>query len=411
MISSLRRRCLLAGALGGAASLVSPRGVRAQSRPLRLGVLTDLSGPYRADTGRGSVVAAELAVEDGKREAPDLRAEVIAADFAAQPERGIAQARSWLEHDEVDVILDVPVSTVALAVARLVQDADKLALISGAASADLTGPDCGSNHAHWTYDTWSQAAGTGRALVADGGDSWFFITTDDAFGHKLEADTTEFVIAAGGQVLGHYVTPFPGTDFSAAVISAVASGAKVVGMANAGADSAACLRQAAEFGVTLAGNQRIAGLLLSLAVVHEVGLAIARGLVVTETFYWDLDDQSRALSARFASRLGGQKPSSVNAGVYSAALHYLRAVASLGADAARSGRTAMQRMKAMPVKDAALQGVLRVDGRMVHPMYLFQVKTPMEQRYPWDLYTLRRTIPPERAFRPLDQGGCPLVRI
>jgi branched-chain amino acid transport system substrate-binding protein len=255
------------------------------------------------------------------------------------------------------------------------------------------------------------AAGTGRALVAEGGKSWFFITTDDAFGHRLQDDTAAFVTQAGGEVLGTFATPFPNDDFSAALVEAVASRAAVIGLANAGTDAIACVRQAGQFSVT-SGGQRLAGLLFQMTDVHAVGLDQARGLVTTEAFYWDLNDPSRAFASRFEAAGGGGKPGMVHAGCYSATLHYLRAVAAMGAPAARaSGRAVLDRMKAMPTDDPLFgHGVLRLDGRHVHDMYLFQVKTPMESRYPWDYYTLRHVIPAAEAFRPMAAGGCPMIK-
>jgi branched-chain amino acid transport system substrate-binding protein len=375
-------------------------------------VLTDMTGPYAANTGLGSVIGARLAAEDFMKANPGIRVEVLQGDFQNKPDIGSAMARGWLDQQGVDMILDVPVSSVALAVADLVREKDKVALFTGPATASLTGDRCGPNHVHWTYDTWALAAGTARALVADGGDTWFFVTADYAFGHALERDTAEFVKQAGGRVLGAARTPFPGTsDFSSFLVQAQASRAKVIGLANAGADTVTCIKQAAEFGLTRRGV-RLAGLLFQIADVHAVGLQAGQGLVLTEAFYWDMNDATRAFSARVAPQLGGQKPSMIHAGGYSAVLHYLKACAALGADRAKaSGREVVQRMKATPTEDPLFgRGEVRADGRKVHDMYLFQVKSPQESRHPWDYYSLRRTIPATEAFRPLDQGGCPLVR-
>ncbi len=408
MTHGLGRRAALAGTIA-AASLASR--ARAQGAALRIGVLTDLTGPYAIDTRHGSLVAARLAVDDARRDGLGARVELIEGDHGGKPARAAAIAADWIERRDVAMILDVPMSDAAREVVKLVSAHDRVALFSGAASADLTGADCGANHAHWTYDTWALAAGTGRALVAEGGKSWFFITSDYEFGHKLEADTAAFVTAAGGEVLGNFATPFPTEDFSAALVEAVASRASVIALANAGSDAIACVRQAGQFSVT-SGGQRLAGLLFQLPDVHAVGLEQARGLVTTEAFYWDRNDASRAFAARFEAGGGGGKPGMVHAGCYSATLHYLRAVAALGLDAARaSGRAVIERMKAIPTDDLLFgRGVLRLDGRHVHDMYLFEVKTPMESRYDWDYYKLRRVIPAAEAFRPITQGGCPLVR-
>jgi branched-chain amino acid transport system substrate-binding protein len=282
MTYGIGRRAMVVGTAASAISFAA----RAQSAPLRIGVLTDLTGPYAIDTGHGSIVAARLAVDDAMRAGLDVRVELIEGDHGGKPERAAAIAAEWIETRDVAMILDVPMSDAAREVVKLVSAHDRVALFSGAASAELTGAGCGANHAQWTYDTWALAAGTGRALVADGGKSWFFITADYEFGHKLQEDTAAFVTGAGGEVLGNVSTPFPTEDFSAALVEAVASRASVIGLANAGADAVACVRQAGQFSVT-SGGQRLAGLLFQLPDVHAVGLDQARGLVTTEAFYWD----------------------------------------------------------------------------------------------------------------------------
>lgn len=412
MPSTMERRTLLLGGAAGAAGLATARAARAQAAPIRIGVMTDMSGPYAANTGPGSVVGARLAAEDFMRANPGIRVEVVQGDFQNKPDVGAALARSWLDQQGVDVILDVPVSSVALAVAGLVREKDRVALFTGPATADLTGAGCGPNHAHWTYDTWALAACTGRALVADGGDAWFFITADYAFGHALERDTAEFVRAAGGRVLGTARTPFPGTaDFSSFLLQAQSSRAKIIGLANAGADTVNCIKQAAEFGLTRRGA-RLAGLLFQIADVHAVGLEAAQGLVLTEAFYWDMNEGTRAFSARVAPQLNGQKPSMIHAGAYSAVAHYLKGCAALGVERAKaSGRAVMGWMKANPTDDPLFgRGQVRADGRKLHDMYLFQVKSPQESRHPWDYYTLRQTTPAAEAFRPVGQGNCAMVR-
>ncbi|PZW42119.1 amino acid/amide ABC transporter substrate-binding protein (HAAT family) [Humitalea rosea] len=407
-----RRQTLIAGA---AAALAVPAigPARAQAaKVIRLGVLTDLNGPYAGNTGKGSVVGTRLAAEDFMKAHPDIQVEVIQGDFQNKPDVGLAMARDWIDRQGIDAIVDVPVSSVALAVAGLVTDKDKVALFTGPATATLTGTACGPNHVHWTYDTWSLAAGTGRALVADGGDSWFFITADYAFGHALEGDTANFVRQAGGRVLGTVRTPFPGTtDFSSFLQQAKSSGAKIIGLANAGTDTVNCIKQAAEFGITRRGV-RLAGLLFQLSDVHAVGLEAAQGLTLTEAFYWDMNEGTRAFSARVAPQLNGQKPSMIHAGGYSAVAHYLKGVAGLGYDASKaSGRAVVDWMKATPTDDALFgQGQVRADGRKIHEMHLFQVKAPGESKHPWDYYKLVRSLPAADAFRPMSEGGCPLVR-
>jgi branched-chain amino acid transport system substrate-binding protein len=408
MRQEMSRRMLI----GGAGSLFAARSSRAQTAPLRLGVLTDMSGPYAQNTGAGAVRAAQMAVADFARDGGGaVPVDIIAADNRSQAALSAEVATNWLNELGVSLILDVPGSDAAERVASLVRDRDRVAIFSGAGSTRLTGRLCSPNHVHWTYDTWALAHGTGRTLVENGGKSWFFITADYEFGHRLEEETTGFVERAGGSVLGRYVVPFPGADFSDAVVQAVASGADVIGLANAGADAVKCVEQAAAFGVT-AGGQRIAGLLFQASDVHEVGLDQARGLVTTEAFYWDRDEASRAFASRFAPNAGDAKPGMDHAGVYSATLHYLKAVSSLGIDAARgSGRTVVERMKAIPTDDPLFgRGSIRADGRKLHDMYLFQVKTPMEARSAWDVYRPLSVIPAAEAFRPMADGGCPMVR-
>jgi branched-chain amino acid transport system substrate-binding protein len=409
MIMHTNRRGLLTG--GGAiavSALAAPTVVAQPVRTVRIGVLTDMAGPYAGNTGMGSVVGAKLAAEDFMAANPGFRVEVIQADFQNKPDIGLATAREWLDRQGVDAILDVPVSSVALAIGGLAKEKDKVALFTGPATAALTGANCGPNHVHWTYDTWSLAAGTGRALVADGADTWFFITADYAFGHALENDTAGFVKEAGGRVLGSVRTPFPGTtDFSSYLVQAQASRAKVIGLANAGSDTVTCLKQAAEFGITRRGT-RLAGLLFQITDVHALGLQAAQGLALTEAFYWDMNEGTRAFSARFAPQMNGFKPGMIHAGGYSAVLHYLKARAALGDNA--SGLAAVNWMKANGTEDPLFgRGTVRADGRKVHDMYLFRVKSPDESKHPWDYYAPVRTIPPEQAFRPMQGGGCALV--
>jgi branched-chain amino acid transport system substrate-binding protein len=407
----ITRRAALAAAALPLAGALPARRARGQSPAIRIGVLTDLSGPYSDNTGEGSAVAARLAIEDFMRERTGIRAEVLVTDFQNRPEVGLNAARTWYDREGVDMILDVPNSAIAFAVAALSKEKNKVAIFTGAASSDLTGRACGPNHLHWVYDTWSQSHATATALVAEGGDTWYFITADYAFGHALERDTAEFVRRAGGRVLGSVRTPFPGTtDFSSFLVQAAAARPKVIGLANAGTDTINCIKQAAEFGLARRGI-RLASLLMFLPDVHALGLNTAQGLICTETFYWDLNDRTRAFTRRIRPHIN--VPLCMNhAGGYAAVLHYLKAVADMGvAQAKADGRAVVARMKAMPTDDDCFgPGRIREDGRKLHPAYLFQVKAPGESRGEWDYYKLLQTTPAEEAFRPLGEGGCPLVR-
>jgi branched-chain amino acid transport system substrate-binding protein len=338
--------------------------------------------------------------------------EVVQADHQNRPDVGSTVARTWLDRDGVDVIVDVPTSSVALAVNTLIRERNKVFLNSGAATSDLSGAACSPNTIHWTYDTYMLANGTGGAMVRAGGDTWFFITADYAFGHALERDTAAFVTAAGGRVLGQVRTPFPGTtDFSSFLQQAQRSRAKVIGLANAGGDTINSIKQAAEFRITRGGT-KLAGLLVFITDVHSLGLEVAQGLVLTETFYWDLNDRTRAFTQRLGPVPGNLRPSMVQAGCYSSVLHYLKAVRDMGVAAAKaSGADAVTRMKAMPTNDDAFgEGSIRPDGRKIHPAYLFEVKQPSESRGAWDYYKLLQTTAADEAFRPLAEGNCALVR-
>jgi branched-chain amino acid transport system substrate-binding protein len=411
---SLNRRTLLTGAaalpaLGG----LPWRSARAQAaNTIRIAVLNDQSGLYRDISGPGSTHAVRLAVQESGITQRGVNVEVIEADHQNRPDVGSTVARQWLDRDGVDVIVDVPTSSVALAVNTLVRERNKVFLNSGAASSDLTGSACSPNTIHWTYDTYMLAKGTGGAMVAAGGNTWFFITADYAFGHALERDTTAFVTAAGGRVLGGVRTPFPGTtDFSSFLQQAQRSRARVIGLANAGGDTINSIKQAGEFRITRGGT-KLAGLLVFVTDIHSLGLESAQGLVLTESFYWDLNDRTRRFTQRLGNMPGNLRPSMVQAGCYSAVLHYLKAVGDMGVAAAKaSGAEAVTRMKAMPASDDAFgEGTIRPDGRKMHPAYLFEVKTPQESRGAWDYYKLVSTIPANEAFRPIGQGGCSLVR-
>ena len=374
---------------------------------VKIGVMNDQSGTYADISGPGSTTAARLAVEDFGAAKKGLKVEIVVADHLNKPDVGSSIARQWYDAEKVDVIVDVPTSSVALAINQITRDKGKAFLVSGAASSDLTGKACSPNTIHWTYDTWALANGTGSAIVKTGGDTWFFLTADYAFGHALERDTEAVVVKNGGKVLGKVRHPFPTADFSSFLLQAQASKAKIIGLANAGADTTNAIKQGAEFGI-VKGGQQFAGLLVFISDVHALSLEKANGLVLTEAFYWDLNDKTRAWSKRFAEKQHGAMPTMVQAGVYSAVLHYLKAVEALKSD---DGTKVIAKMKEMPTDDPLFgKGVVRADGRKIHPMYLFEVKKPAESKGPWDYYTMRATIPADSAFRPLDQGDCPLVK-
>jgi len=409
------RRVVLAGAAAAATWGALPLSrARAQAaNTIKIGVLNDQSGLYRDVNGPGSVVCARQAVADFGAAAKGINVEVLVADHQNKPDVGVNITRQWIDRDGVDVILDVPTSSVALAVNTVVREKNKVFLNSSAATSDLTGSQCSPNTVHWTYDTYMLAKSTGGAMVRAGGDTWFFITADYAFGHALERDTSNFVRAAGGRILGSVRTPFPGTtDFSSFLLQAQASRAKVIGLANAGGDTINTIKQAAEFGLTRRGV-KLAALLMFISDVHSLGLQTAQGLVCTETFYWDLNDRTRAFTNRVLPNMPqGLRPGMAQAGCYSAVLHYLKAVADMGVAAAKAdGAATVARMKAMPTEDDAFgAGTIRADGRRLCPAYLLEVKAPGESRGPWDYYKLLQTTPGEEAFRPLAEGGCALVR-
>jgi branched-chain amino acid transport system substrate-binding protein len=405
-----RRDMLKAGAaapLGG----LPWRSAKAQAaNTIKLGVPVDMSGMYRDVTGSTSVAAARQAAQDfGQR---GFNVEIVFADHQNRPDVGVNIARQWFDRDGVDCLVDVATSSVALAANDICREKNKVHLNSSAATSDLTGARCSPNMVHWTYDTWMLANSVGGATVRAGGDAWFFITADYAFGHALERDTAGFVRAAGGRVLGSVRTPFPGTsDFSSFLVQAQASRANVIGLANAGTDTINCVKQAAEFGLNRRGV-RLASLLLFITEVHSLSLRTAQGLIVTESFYWDLNDRTRALTQRIRPHIGNAGFASTHAGTYAGALHYLKAVADMGVAAAKAdGAGAVARMKAMPTDDDAFgKGSIRADGRKIHPSFLFEVKKPEESRGPWDYYKLLQTTEADKAFRPLVEGGCNLVR-
>ena len=398
---------LAAGLTMTVAVFLSAAAARAEDIQVKLGVLTDMSSLYADDTGPGSVAAAKLAVQDFNPAAHGMKVDIISADHQNKPDIGANIARQWFDTQNVDAILDVPNSGVALAVSEVVREKNKVFLVSGAAISDLTGPKCSPNTIHWTYDTWMLANGTGKAVVKTGGDTWFFITADYAFGHALERDTTAVIQANGGKVLGSVSVPLNNQDFSSFLLQAQQSKAKIIGLANAGGDTINSIKQGAEFGIT-AGGQHFAGLLVFIGDVEAMGLKVAQGLVLTETFYWDMNDATRAWTKRWQGDRPGKFPTMNQAGVYSATLHYLKAVAAL--KSANDGKAVVDEMKKMPTDDPLFgKGIVRADGRKIHPAYLFQVKSPAESKYPGDDYILKATIPADEAFRPMKDDHCPLV--
>lgn len=389
------------------AALMTGSALAQEKIDVKLGVLNDRSGTYADLSGEGSVVAARMAAEDFKAADKGINVEVISADHQNKPDIGSSIARQWYDQDGVDVILDVPTSSVALAVSEITKEKNKIFINSGAGASDLTGKACSPNTVHWTYDTWALANGTGGAMVRAGGDTWFFLTADYAFGHALERDTAAVVEKAGGKVLGSVRHPFPGQDFSSFLLQAQSSGAKVIGLANAGADTTNAIKQAAEFGI-VQGGQKLAGLLTFVTDVKALGLSTAHGLVLTEAFYWDQNDGTREFSKRFAEKHGGAMPTMVQAGVYASVLHYLKAVE---ATKSKDATTVMAKMKETPSDDPLFgKGEIRADGRHIHNMYLFEVKKPEESKGDWDLYKTVATIPAAEAFRPLADGGCSLAQ-
>ncbi|MCC7041051.1 MAG: ABC transporter substrate-binding protein [Burkholderiales bacterium] len=398
----------LVGVAVAAAFAVGAAHAQTGGKEIKLGVMSDMSSLYTDLAGAGSVVATKLAIADSGIEKRGYKVSVVEADHQNKPDVGSAIARRWYDADGVNAIVDVPNSGVALAVSAITKEKNKVFLASGPGSSDLTGKSCSPNTVHFTYDTWMLANGTGTAITKGGGTSWFFITADYAFGHALERDTTAAVEKAGGKSLGDVKVPINTQDFSSFLLQAQSSKAKVIGLANAGGDTTNSIKQAAEFGIVKSGQQ-LAGLLVFITDVHALGLQAAQGLTFTTTFYWDMNDATRAFSKRFAAQDKGIHPTMVHAGVYGAVLHYLKAVEALGG--AADGLKIVDKMKATPTDDPLFgKGSIRVDGRGIHPAYLVQVKTPAESKAPWDYYKIRATIPADEAFRPLKDGGCSLVK-
>jgi branched-chain amino acid transport system substrate-binding protein len=396
--------CLIAMLFG---LIAGPANAQYQGGPIKIGVLNDQSGLYSDIAGTGSVWAAKKAVEDFGAAAKGMKVEIIAADHLNKPDVGSNIARQWFDVEKVDAIADVPTSSVALAVNEITREKNKVFLAVGPATSDLTGKACSPNTVHWIYDTWALANGTGKALVKQGGDTWFFLTADYAFGHALERDTEAVVIKNGGKVLGKVRHPFPGQDFSSFLLQAQASKAKVIGLANAGGDTINAIKQAAEFGI-VQGGQKLAGLLIFLTDIHSLGLKTAQGLVFTAPWYWDQNDTNRAFGREYLAANGRMVTYTV-VGVYSSVIHYLRAVEALGSHG--DGKAVIAKMKELPTDDKLMgKGTVREDGRKIHPMYLFEVKKPEESKGEWDYYKQLATIPADEAWRPLDQGDCPLVK-
>jgi len=396
-------KCLAIAA--ATAALLNPAQAQISDNAVRIGVLTDLSGVYSDVSGKGTVVATQMAIDDFvAKERPSFKVEMVSADHQNKGDIAANKAREWFEREKVDVASELVTTSVALAVQKIAKEKNRIALISGAASTRVTNEDCNDVTVHWTYDTYAVANGTAKAVTKTGGKKWFFLTADYAFGHSLEKDAMEVVKANGGEVVGSVRHPFPGSDFSSFLLKAQSSGAQIIGLANAGGDTINSIKQAAEFGVT--PKQSLAGLLMFITDVHSLGLKVTQNMYLTEGFYWNLNDETRAWSKRFFDQ-HKRMPTMVQAGQYSAVMHYLKAVKAVGTD---DTAKVMAQMRKTPVNDFfAKNGTIREDGRMVHDMYLLQVKKPAESTVPWDYYHVRATIPAAEAFQPLAASKCPLV--
>jgi len=399
LAATLMAGLALAASTGAASAQISDDVVK-------IGVLTDMSSLYADATGKGSLAAVQMAVADYGGKVKGKPVEVVSADHQNKPDVGVSIARNWYDNEKVDAIFDVPTSSVALPISALTREKNKININSGGGTSDLTGVACSPNTVHWTYDTYSLANVAGRAMVKRGEDTWFFVTADYAFGMALERDTANVVKENGGKVLGDVRHPLNSSDFSSFLLQAQASRAKVIGLANAGGDTQNALKQAAEFGITQAG-QKVVALLVEITDVHSLGVKATQGLIVTDAFYWDTNDETRAFSNRFNEKVG-HMPTMIQAGLYSATMHYLKAIEAIGTDEAPK---VMAQMRETPINDFFVKnGKIRIDGRMVHDMYLFEVKKPEESKGPWDRYKLLATVPGDEAFRPLDKGNCPLVK-
>jgi branched-chain amino acid transport system substrate-binding protein len=396
--------------LGTALAVTAAGAAFAQDKTVKIGALSDQSGLYADLGGPGSTLAAQMAVEDSGLAAKGWKIDIISGDHQNKPDIGTAIARQWFDVDKVDIIVDVPNSGVALAVNNVVKEKNGVYINSGAATSDLTNAQCSPNTVHWTYDTYMLAHTTGQALVKAGGDSWFFLTADYAFGAALERDTTAVITANGGKVVGGVKHPLNTPDFSSFLLQAQASKAKIIGLANAGGDTTNSIKQAAEFGI-VKGGQKLAALLLFLTDVKAIGLETAQGLNFTETFYWDMNDQTRAFSKRFSEKMkNGAMPTMVQAGVYAGVRHYLKALDALGGNP-HDGVKVVEKMKSMPTEDDLFgKGEIQPNGRTIHNAYLFEVKKPSESKGPWDFYKLVGTVPGDQAFTPLSESKCALLK-
>jgi branched-chain amino acid transport system substrate-binding protein len=401
-------RSLAATVVAGLAFVATGGAANAQISDdvVKIGVLTDMSSLYADATGKGSLAGVEMAVADYGGKAGGKPVVVISADHQNKPDVGMNIARNWYDNDKVDAIFDVPTSSVALPISALTREKNKIFMNSGAGTSDLTGAACSPNTVHWTYDTYALSNVAGRAMVKRGEDTWFFITADYAFGAALERDAAAVVKETGGTVVGDVRHPLNSSDFSSYLLQAQASKAKVVALANAGGDTTNALKQASEFGV-VKGGQKMIALLQEITDSHALGVKEAQGLILTDAFYWDMNDDTRAFSKRFNDKVG-HMPTMIQAGLYSATMHYLKAIDAVGTD---DTAKVMAQMKATPIHDFfAKDGKIREDGRMVHDMYLFEVKKPEESKGEWDLYKLLATVPGDQAFRPIDKGGCPFIK-
>lgn len=402
-------RTALALAVGGL-SLAATSAARAQFTDgvVRIGVLNDQNGIYADMAGPGSVAAAKIAVEEIGGKIGNTPIEIIVGDHQNKPDIGLNIARKWLDVDGVDMIADIPNSSISLALVQLVKEKNKVAVIATSNSNRLTGDSCTPNHVHWTLDNYSLAKSTATEVLKSGGNSWYFVTVDYAFGHDMEREAGQIVKNAGGTVVGSVRHPLGSSDLSSFLLQAQASGTKVIGFANSGADFTNSMKQSAEFGITQ-GKQKLAALAVYLTDIKSLGLTSGQGLYLSEPFYWDLNDQTRAFAKKFSEKMNGAMPTSFQAGVYSGVLHYLKAVQALNSDA--DGRAIVAKMKELPTDDLAFgKGYVRADGRKIHPMYLFKVKSPAESKGPWDLYTKIGETPADQAFKPLEAGGCALVK-
>jgi len=407
-MTDITRRTFTLSSIYAAGALSLPSYARAQagSNRIKVGVLTDMSGFASDANGKGSVAAAQLAAEEFAAQLPGKTIEVIFADHQNKPDIGAAIARRWIENENVNAILDVPVSSVALAVGEVARNSNALFIASGPGSTELTGPKCSPHTIHWTYDTWALARGTAKTVTEAGGKRWFFLTADYAFGHALERDASELVKASGGTVIGSVRHPINSSDFSSFLLQAQASKADVIALANAVGDTINSIKQASEFNIG-GDKQKLVALLLQLTDVHSLGLKVAQGLYLTQPFYWDMNAGTRAFADRFMAK-DGRRPTDVQAGVYSSLLHYLKAVKKTDST---NADTVVAAMKDMPTDDPLFgRGSVRKDGRVIHDMYVMRVKSPAESKGPWDYFNLVSTIPAAEAFRPEGQGGCPLAK-